>query len=316
MREDCWLNLSLFGTATLARSCPTKLSQPLKPLPLCAQSRNLLAYLALARGQARTRSQLSRALRGDGAEPARAGSISSALWRLRQTLESPPFAPGELLSAQRDGLIGLRADAPLRVDVDSYLQHVLPVLALPLADVDAAAEAGLRQGVALYTGELLPGAHDDWVLREREKLRQIQLNALGRLVQLSVRAGDASAGVRHAQAILDIDDLREDVHRDLMRLYLLAGQRALALRQYESCRQVLRRELSIVPMPETQALYQQIAAGAIAHHVPVGTGAGAGTGVENNSGSNASTGLAELLNSARRHLAAADTQLLRATLPH
>ena len=308
MQAECTLTLSLFGAATL------HLVQPqgaVRLLPLCTQSRNLLVYLAVAPGGTRSRRELSQALCVDGAEPARPGSVNSALWRLRHALESPPFAAGEFLYKQRDGQVGLRADPRLKIDIEAYLQNVLPVLALPLDAVDAATTEQLRRGAALYAGDLLPGAQDDWVLREREKLRRHQLNALGRLVQLSVRAGDTAAGIRYAQAILDIDDMREDVHRDLMRLFLLDGQRALALRQYERCREVLRRELSIVPMPETQALYRQIVAGALARQAMAADG-------ERPSGDVADacdSALAELLASARRHLAAADAQLVRATPP-
>ena len=57
--------------------------------------------------------------------------------------------------------------------------------------------------------------------------------------------------------------LREDVHRELMQLFVLNGQRAHALRQFEHCRELLRRELAIHPMRETMALYQKIANSAI-----------------------------------------------------
>jgi DNA-binding SARP family transcriptional activator len=52
--------------------------------------------------------------------------------------------------------------------------------------------------------------------------------------------------------------LREDVQRDLMQHYLAAGQPAEALHQYRVCEEVLRRELGIEPMPETQALLPRI----------------------------------------------------------
>jgi hypothetical protein len=37
-----------------------------------------------------------------------------------------------------------------------------------------------------------------------------------------------------------------------------AGQRQLAIRQYDYCRDLLASELDISPMPETEALHQQI----------------------------------------------------------
>jgi DNA-binding SARP family transcriptional activator len=54
------------------------------------------------------------------------------------------------------------------------------------------------------------------------------------------------------------DPLREDTHRALMRLHSAQGQRALAMRQYEVCRDLLAGELGIVPLEETQTLYAQI----------------------------------------------------------
>ena len=51
------------------------------------------------------------------------------------------------------------------------------------------------------------------------------------------------------------------MHRRLMALYVRAGQRARALRQYEHCVTVLERELGVSPLPETQALQRSILLG-------------------------------------------------------
>ena len=59
-------------------------------------------------------------------------------------------------------------------------------------------------------------------------------------------------------SLLAIDPLHEAVHRTLMRLYLQLGRRGAALRQYQHCVAVLRRELGMEPEPETKQLYQQI----------------------------------------------------------
>ena len=47
-------------------------------------------------------------------------------------------------------------------------------------------------------------------------------------MQLRTLAQDYASAIQYAQDILDRDTLREDVHRELMRLFLLNGQRALA----------------------------------------------------------------------------------------
>jgi DNA-binding SARP family transcriptional activator len=48
----------------------------------------------------------------------------------------------------------------------------------------------------------------------------------------------------------------------MIRLYLATGQRALAVRQYETCRALLLAELGVEPMEETTALLAQLAPGA------------------------------------------------------
>lgn len=305
MPTDCSLSLTLFGPVSLHRTDDH--ASPLR-VALSAQSRNLLAFLALSRGSCRSRSDLAQSLWDDGGVPARAGSVSTALWRLRAAIERPPFDAGDVICAQRGGQISLRPDAPMHIDAEDYLRHVLPVLALPLERVTPPDAERLRQGVAMYRAELLEGLHEDWALRERERLRRHQLNALDRLMQWHALTGDAAGGIRHALAILEIDAMREDVHRSLMRLYLRAGQRGLALRQYEHCRAALKRELSIVPMPETQQLYQQIADGAIGgvHPPPMPPAPPPPITVTPR------PELCDLLDSAHRHLAAADVQVMRA----
>ena len=57
---------------------------------------------------------------------------------------------------------------------------------------------------------------------------------------------------------LDMNSLREEIHREMMRSYVENGQRALALQQYEICQATLAKELGTSPMEDTQALYTQI----------------------------------------------------------
>src|SRR5205823_203330 len=47
-------------------------------------------------------------------------------------------------------------------------------------------------------------------------------------------------------------------HRTLMRLYVRQGRPAQALKQYQVCTEVLRRELGVDPEAETKRLYQNI----------------------------------------------------------
>jgi len=137
---------------------------------------------------------------------------------------------------------------------------------------DAAAfEQALRAGetaheaLELYRGDFLPEEpYVDWVLRERERLRGLYLNALVAAMEEQVRAGDWRAGAELARRILDQEPWLEEVWRALLTCYDRLGRRGEALQAYQECVRVLRAELDAAPAPETQALYEQIRGGAAA----------------------------------------------------
>ncbi|GLS04451.1 hypothetical protein GCM10007860_15980 [Chitiniphilus shinanonensis] len=301
------LHLCLFGSLSIQVNDAAH-----SGIALSSRAASLLAFLALARGRFFSRSELAAVLWADKGEGVNAGTFNTALWRLRKAIERPPIAAGTLIGSDRRGGIGLLPDAALTLDVEQFQQLTAPGLARPLDMLGEDEIAGLRAGVLLYKADILGDFTDDWALREREKLRRIYLNAQGRLMKFCSLTGDHASGIRHAQAILDCDALREDIHRELMRLYVMNGQRALALRQFEFCRGLLRRELAIHPMPETVALYRRIAESALdaGQREPAATAAPPlpvepihiVTRV-------ASADPRQMLESARRHLAEADAQL-------
>ncbi|UXY14499.1 bacterial transcriptional activator domain-containing protein [Chitiniphilus purpureus] len=252
------LHLNLFGSMSIHLN-----GHPAPALTLGGRMASLLAFLALARGRFFSRSELCAVLWADRGDTVNPGAFNTTLWRLRRALEQPPLAQGSVIGSDGRGGIGLLTGEALLLDIEEFQRLTGPGLAHPLEALTEADIAGLRAGVALYKADILCEFNDDWALREREKQRRTYLNAHGRLMKLAALGADHPAGIRHAQAILDCDPLREDIHRELMRLYVLAGQRALALRQFEYCRGLLKRELAIQPMPETVALYQHINAGAI-----------------------------------------------------
>lgn len=286
----------LFGSLTVALGADSGTRA------IAGRCASLLAYLALGQGRYFTRSELLANLWPERSSSASMGSFNTALWRLRGLVEQPPLKHGDLIVCDRRGAIGLNGPAGVWLDVDEFERLVTPGLSKPADRISDEDIDGLRRGVALYTSDILQDLADDWALRERERHRRNYLNACGRLMQLAAIRRDYDEGIRHGQAILDRDALREDVHRDLMRLFLASGQRAQALRQFEHCRDLLRRELAIQPMRETMALYQGIAQSAIGAPSPEPVAAPAPSAPP-------SVSALDLIESARRHLAAADSQL-------
>lgn len=232
------VHLDLFGGFTLSSPDGT-------PLPLSARkARAVLAYLALADGRPQSRDKLAALLWPDShAEQART-SLRQALSAVRRAVEGYPVV---LSDADRVALCGVA------VDVVAFEEH------LRTATPDA-----LEAAVALYRGDLLEGfdaaapTFDHWLAVERERLRGLALQALGRLVDRHEQAGELDRAIACATRLLTLDALQESVHRALMRLYDRQGRQALALKQYRLCRTALQRELGVSPEAETEALHQRI----------------------------------------------------------
>lgn len=134
--------------------------------------------------------------------------------------------------------------------------------------LDERPEAELTSAVALYRDEFLSGLtlddapdFDLWTLGERARLRQLYEHGLEALITRRLAADDAAAALGHAQRLVASNPLLETAHARLMELYARTGQRAAALQQYETCRQLLRRELDVEPTPELSALHARLRAG-------------------------------------------------------
>src|SRR5205823_3610746 len=126
------------------------------------------------------------------------------------------------------------------------------------------APAALEEAVALYRGDLLDGfdvaaaPFEEWLLAERERLRELALEALARLLRHQSESRATEPAIQTALRLLALDPLQEAVHRTLMRLYARQGRRSNALRQYQVCVSVLQRELGVEPEAETRRVYQDI----------------------------------------------------------
>jgi LuxR family maltose regulon positive regulatory protein len=118
----------------------------------------------------------------------------------------------------------------------------------------------LEEALALYRGDYLSGVYADWCVAERDRLRERCLAALEELAKLKADQGELQRAVELYQSLLAQDQYYEVAHRELMRCYYRQGDRASAIRQYQACARILREEMGLSPMPETEKLYQLITA--------------------------------------------------------
>ena len=197
-----------------------------------ANGQRLFALLAL-RGRC-DRSYLSGVLWPECSEPHAAGNLRATLSRLHRRNLTDPLE-------SRNGSLRLRPE--VSVDVQALTQTASAVL-------DGGTLRPDRRILRRLTGDdLLVGWYEDWVLLERERLRQLRLHALEALSGQLLAAGDCASAVEAGLAAVAIEPLRESAHRAVISAHLAEGNRAEALRQYEELRRLLGTELGVGPSP-------------------------------------------------------------------
>ncbi len=218
-----------------------------------------MAYLLLLPHHPQPRDILADVFWGTRSQEHARRCLKTTLWRLRSVLEPEGTPPGTYLLTLPNGDIGFNWQSSHWLDVAAFEQAIHSVLTQSIESMQLHDAHNLEGAMSLYGGELLEGFYDDWALRERERLRHMYLNSLAYLMRFYRRQGLYEEALENGGRILELDPLREEIHREMMQLYVENGQRALAIKQYESCCELLASELDIMPMDETQALYAQIA---------------------------------------------------------
>ncbi len=155
----------------------------------------------------------------------------------------------------------LRTDAPLRLDVDEFLARIREGQRAQAEGDLTVAVACFAAAVELYRGDFLEDEpFAEWCWLEREHLREVCLDALRRAASLAAQVGEVARSVAYYRRALQMDPLREESLQGLLRVLGADGRPAEALREYQRFHDTVQRELGIPPLPETQALAQQVRA--------------------------------------------------------
>ncbi len=239
---------------------PFRLERDGKPvdLQLCGLTLEGLAYLFFHGNQHVRKEKIASMLWPERSEKSSRGLLSTALWRMRSSLKALDDA--EIVSEA--GCVMLAVEPQPFIDAVELERTVAAALAttksassfqLPKDQHDA-----LRRAVSDEDGEFLEGMTGGWVLVERERLFNLQVRALILLMNDLSERGRFEDALDLGRRILHLDPFRECVHRQVMWLYVLAGQRGNAICQFNRCESVLKQELGIDPMIETVMLRDHI----------------------------------------------------------
>ena len=218
-----------------------------------ARLQSLLAYLVLHRNAPQLRHHLAFLFWPDSTEAQAHTNLRNLLHLLRQAL---PDADRFLYADSQT--LQWWADTPFTLDVADFESALAQAERAEQARDQAMVRKALEEAVGLYRGDLLPSCYDDWILPERERLRQAFTETLEGLIRLLEGQRHYRAAIGHAQHLLRHDPLHEAAYRRLMRLHALVGDRAGALRAYHTCATVLQRELAVEPSSATRELYERL----------------------------------------------------------
>lgn len=166
------------------------------------------------------------------------GSLRSALWRLQKVAPGLVEPSGTVLSLARDVRVDVR-------ELGEWAQRVTD---------HRGGQAEVEVPDAGLSGELLPGWYEDWVLLERERLRQLRLHALEQVACRLSQVGRHAEALQAAYAAVRAEPLRESAHRTVVRVHLAEGNLVEALRSYEQFRTMLADELGVGPSEQMACL--------------------------------------------------------------
>lgn len=221
-----------------------------------ANARDLFFYLVLRQGKRLARDQLVGLFFGELPEDAARKRFRMALWRMRKALEAVGVDPDALLVASTDA-IGFEPSCECWVDVVAFTESLRSGREALPGDPERADRCFL-EATDLYKGDLLEGVYYDWLAYDQQALKASLLETLELRMRLAASARRWTLAADLAHRLLDLDMLRESVHRDLMCFLYRAGNRPAALQQYANLVDILDEELGVGPMEETERLHRAI----------------------------------------------------------
>ena len=250
---------SCAGTPRLEVRClgPTRLTVGDAVIDPPRRSRLVLQYLLAHRPRAVPRDVLLDVF-WPGSSPAAArNSLNVAITLLRRAFR--PTHGDCPIVVYRDEAYRLDPSLEIWVDREEMERLAAEGAARRRAGNTRAAVAFYRAARALYGGPLFEDEpYEDWIGPARRSVEATHLDALADLGACLTSLGDHEGSSDAYRAVLAVEPYREDVHQILMERYAADGRRSLALRQYDACRESLRRLLDAEPGPELSAARERI----------------------------------------------------------
>ncbi|GEM_PF-4692992 len=221
----------------------------------------LFYYLLLQPHYTATRSQLIAAFWPEHPDAKARALLSVYLSYLKQGLQRLSEAhPGLDVELERDRThVRLRFARKPRIDLEEFYRLVEQAEREPSESYKR--RRLLERAFRLYThgrDELLPGLEHEWVLEERQRLRERYADALRLMAEHARAVRDRDLALQSVQAWVRATPYDEAAHRELMLVHWGRGELNAALQAFARYEALCCTEIHVEPSADLKKLYAEL----------------------------------------------------------
>ncbi len=219
--------------------------------------RALLAYLIVEADHPHRREKLAGLLWPDYPDQSARTSLRSALANLRKVIGDQKNGSNFILVTRQT--IQFNAQSDYDLDSQKFIELV------GTGSENQPEVNKIEKALPLYNGDFMEGfslsdsaLFEEWMLVSRESLRRKALQALQHLTGYYQELGNHDLALELALRQIEMEPFQETAHQQAMWIWTNTGRRNEALAHYENFKKLLKSELDVTPLKQTQEMVQQL----------------------------------------------------------
>lgn len=218
-----------------------------------ARLQSLLTFLILHADSPQSRQRVAFLLWPDKPESQALNNLRQFIYQLRRALPDP-----DRFLYTDTTVIYWKTDEAQVIDLRIFQQAQADATVAEEQDNQSLLLKSLESAISVYQGDLIPGCYEDWIVPDREHLRQLCQNTCRKFVSLLEARREYASALKVGRKLLQFDPLDEDAYFVLLRLHELNGDPVSARRIYQVAADILQRELGIEPNEPLHLAYQRL----------------------------------------------------------
>ena len=209
-----------------------------------------LFFLFLANPEGLTKEEVGVVFWPDSTDAELKLRFKNAIYRMRHAI-----GPETVLF--QDGFYQFNRSIDYEYDVQNFLTAIENAR---VAKNEQGKITAFKSAVDLYKGLYLPEIDEVWAVADRQRYLNHFIKSVEELLSLLMNNKEYKSALSYCEKVLSQDSCNEEIHRIIMNVHALMGNKAAVSHQYETCASILEKELSTEPSPQTRTLYESLMA--------------------------------------------------------